>query len=182
MSSWIESMYSCSSLIGFVSSKRRWQRPPNSSAIPKLSAIAFGCPMWRYPFGSGGKRVTTCETLPLRTSAATISRIKSLRSEVAGLWALAPLLLISRSVVQCVATAAGPACGLGEFAVRRAFGGSRIEERRDVADPKGRRLETGWLVASDRGCRRRLRGRSGSRRLFAQRLQSRTHLRDHRQV
>ena len=47
MSSWIESMYSCSSLIGLVSSKRRWQRPPNSRAIPKLSAIALGWPMWR---------------------------------------------------------------------------------------------------------------------------------------
>ena len=42
MSAWIESMYSCSSLIGFVSSKRRWQRPPNSCAMPKLSAIDFG--------------------------------------------------------------------------------------------------------------------------------------------
>src|SRR2546423_6034851 len=50
--------------------------------------------MWRYPFGSGGKRVTTSETLPSRTSAATISRMKSLRSGVAGLWALTPLRLI----------------------------------------------------------------------------------------
>src|SRR3954467_15156290 len=94
MSSWIASMYSCSSLIGLVSSKRRWQRPPNSWAIPKLSAIDLGWPMWRYPFGSGGKRVTTSETLPSRTSAAPISRMKSVRSGAAGLWALAPLLLI----------------------------------------------------------------------------------------
>src|SRR5215210_2858490 len=91
MSCWIESMYSCSSLTGLVSSKRRWQRPPNSCAIPKLSAIAFGCPMCRYPFGSGGKRVTTSEILPSRTSAATTSRMKSLRSGVA---ALTGLLLI----------------------------------------------------------------------------------------
>src|SRR5919197_1017330 len=94
MSSWIESMYSCSSLIGFVSSKRRWQRPPNSRATPKLSAIDLGWPMWRYPFGSGGKRVTTVETLPSRRSAATISRMKSLRSGVAGSWALTRLLLV----------------------------------------------------------------------------------------
>src|SRR5215471_2791584 len=60
-------------LIGLVSSKRKWQRPPSSWAIPKLSAIALGWPRWRYPFGSGGKRVTTFETLPSRTSAATIS-------------------------------------------------------------------------------------------------------------
>src|SRR5581483_569720 len=95
MSSWIASMYSCSSLIGFVSSKRRWQRPPNSWAIPKLSAIDLGWPMWRYPFGSGGKRVTTSETRPSRTSAATISRMKSLRSGVARLSGLTPLLLIT---------------------------------------------------------------------------------------
>src|SRR5215211_2063586 len=94
MSCWIESMYSCSSLIGFVSSKRRWQRPPNSWAIPKFSAIDLGWPMWRYPFGSGGKRVTTSETLPARTSPATISRMKSLRSGVAGSSALTRLLLI----------------------------------------------------------------------------------------
>src|ERR1700693_2174700 len=104
MSSWIESMYSCSSLIGLGSSKRRWQRPPNSWAIPKLSAIALGWPMWRYPFGSGGKRVTTSETLPSRTSAATISRMKSLRLGVAGLWALTPLLVInSKRLAQQVA-------------------------------------------------------------------------------
>src|ERR1700680_385456 len=91
MSSWIESMYSCSSLIGLVSSKRRWQRPPNSWAIPKLSAIDLGWPMWRYPFGSGGKRVTTSETLPSRTSAAPISRVKSARSGRSGLVAVTAL-------------------------------------------------------------------------------------------
>src|SRR5215218_268949 len=111
MSCWIESMYSCSSLTGLVSSKRRWQRPPNSRAIPKLSAIALGWPMWRYPFGSGGKRVTTSETLPSRTSAATISRMKSLRSGVAGLWALTPLLLIvSKTLVQHVAMSGRSQC------------------------------------------------------------------------
>ena len=39
MSAWMESMYSCSSLAGLVSSKRRWQRPPNSRATPKLRQI-----------------------------------------------------------------------------------------------------------------------------------------------
>ena len=97
-------MYSCSSPIGLVSSKRKWQRPPNSWAIPKLSAIALAWPRWRYPFGSGGKRVTTSETLPSRTSAATISRMKSRRSGEAGVPALTPLLLvISITVVQFVA-------------------------------------------------------------------------------
>src|SRR5215218_1017204 len=116
MSSWIESMYSCSSFIGFVSSKRRWQRPPNSWAIPKLSAIDLGWPMWRYPFGSGGKRVTTAETRPSRTSAATISRMKSLRSGGAGLCALGPLLLInSKRLVQDVAVS-GRRRGRGDTA------------------------------------------------------------------
>src|SRR5712691_10124382 len=111
MSSWIASMYSCSSLIGLVSSKRRWQRPPNSWAIPKLSAIDLGWPMWRYPFGSGGKRVTTSETLPSRTSAATISRMKSLRSGVARLSALSALLLIvSKRLVEDVAMSGPSQC------------------------------------------------------------------------
>src|SRR6201995_5728686 len=47
-------MYSCASPTGLVSSKRRWQRPPNSWAIPKLSAIALEWPRGRAPFGSGG--------------------------------------------------------------------------------------------------------------------------------
>ena len=34
-------MYSCSSLTGFVSSKRRLQWPPNSAATPKLSEMDF---------------------------------------------------------------------------------------------------------------------------------------------
>ena len=43
----IESMYSCSSLTGFVSSNRRLQCPPNSRAMPKLRQIDFAWPMWR---------------------------------------------------------------------------------------------------------------------------------------
>src|SRR5215470_11915941 len=97
-------MYSCSSLIGLVSSKRKWQRPPNSWAIPELSAIALGWPRWRYPFGSGGKRVTTSEALPSRTSAATISRMKSRRSVEVGVRELTRLsLVISIRVMQYVA-------------------------------------------------------------------------------
>ena len=34
-------------LLGFVSSNRRWQRPPNSWAMPKLRQIDFAWPMWR---------------------------------------------------------------------------------------------------------------------------------------
>ena len=47
MSAWIESMYSSSSLTGFVSSKRRLQWPPNSPAMPKLRQIDLAWPMWR---------------------------------------------------------------------------------------------------------------------------------------
>ena len=42
---WIASVYSCSSLAGLVSSKRRWQRPPNSWAMPKFRQIALAWPM-----------------------------------------------------------------------------------------------------------------------------------------
>ena len=71
--------------------------PAELRAIPKFSASDLGWPMWRYPFGSGGKRVTTSETLPSRTSAATISRMKSLRSGLAGVWALTlPLLIVAK--------------------------------------------------------------------------------------
>src|SRR3954451_11620343 len=57
--------------------------------------------MWRYPFGSGGNRVTTSETRPSRTSAATISRMKSLRSGVVGLSSLTRLeLVIPKRVVR----------------------------------------------------------------------------------
>jgi hypothetical protein len=46
-SSLMESMYSCSSLVGFVSSKRRWVRPPNSWATPKFRQIDLACPTCR---------------------------------------------------------------------------------------------------------------------------------------
>ena len=36
------SMYSCSSLVGLVSSKRRLQRPPNSSRDAEIQADRFG--------------------------------------------------------------------------------------------------------------------------------------------
>jgi hypothetical protein len=35
-------MYSCSSFAGLVSSKRRWQRPPNSRAIAEVQADRLG--------------------------------------------------------------------------------------------------------------------------------------------
>ena len=52
------STYSCDSLTGLVSSKRRLQRPPNSCAMPKSIAMALAWPMCRRPLGSGGNRVT----------------------------------------------------------------------------------------------------------------------------
>src|SRR5437879_209486 len=71
----IASTYSWLSFVGFVSSNRRWQRPPNSSASPKSRAIALAWPMWRYPFGSGGKRVTTPLKRPVWRSSTTASRM-----------------------------------------------------------------------------------------------------------
>ncbi len=53
--------------------------PLLSAAMPKLRQIDLAWPMWRYPFGSGGKRVTTRPPcLPVRLSSATMSRTKSL--------------------------------------------------------------------------------------------------------
>src|SRR6185503_2903622 len=73
----MESAYLDSSLEGFVSSKRRLHLPPNSAANPKSRKIALACPIWRYPFGSGGKRVwTRPPCLPVWTSWITASRTK----------------------------------------------------------------------------------------------------------
>src|SRR5262249_60936003 len=75
--------------------------PPPSDISPL--SLHDALPIWRYPFGSGGKRVTTSETLPSRTSAATISRMKSRRSGEAGVLALTRLsLVISIRVMQHV--------------------------------------------------------------------------------
>src|SRR3954451_15626409 len=46
--------------------------------------------MWRYPFGSGGKRVPTVSTRPAWTSAATMSRMKSPRSGAVTVGVLTP--------------------------------------------------------------------------------------------
>src|SRR5580700_5742349 len=73
----IESTYSVSSFSGLVSSKRRLVWPLNSSARPKSRQIALAWPMWRYQFGSGGKRVCTRPLyLLLLRSSRTISRMK----------------------------------------------------------------------------------------------------------
>src|SRR5262245_46850390 len=52
--------------------------PPGlSKANPKFKQIDLAWPMCKYPFGSGGKRVTTRPPcLPAARSAATISRMK----------------------------------------------------------------------------------------------------------
>src|SRR5262245_5377725 len=77
MSSMMALTYSVSSLLGFVSSKRRLHLPPNSAASPKSRQIALAWPMCKYPFGSGGKRVCTRPSfLPTLTSWTIISRIK----------------------------------------------------------------------------------------------------------
>src|SRR5579863_725567 len=73
----MESTYSTSSFSGFVSSKRRFVCPPNSSAYPKSMQIALAWPMCRYPFGSGGKRVCTRPLyLLVFRSSAILSRMK----------------------------------------------------------------------------------------------------------
>jgi hypothetical protein len=47
-------------------------------AIPKLRQMDLACPIWRYPFGSGGNRVATRPSFLFAfKSSATISRIKS---------------------------------------------------------------------------------------------------------
>src|SRR5262245_44219975 len=77
MSSIMALTYSVSSLLGFVSSKRRLHLPPNSAASPKSRQIALAWPMCKYPFGSGGKRVCTRPSFfPTLTSWTIISRIK----------------------------------------------------------------------------------------------------------
>src|SRR5437867_9335791 len=51
--------------------------PSNSSAIPKLRQMDLAWPICRYPFGSGGKRVSTRPPcLPVVTSSETISSKK----------------------------------------------------------------------------------------------------------
>src|SRR2546430_374256 len=78
----MESTYSVSSFDGLVSSKRRLHLPPNSAANPKSRHMALACPMCRYPFGSGGKRVCTRPPcLPALMSSIMMSRIKLDRSD-----------------------------------------------------------------------------------------------------
>jgi class 3 adenylate cyclase len=75
----------------------------------------------------------TVETLPSRTSAATISRMKSLRSG-AGSGALAPLVLISKSLVQYVAM---PGRGSRRNPVAYAHAGGMREITSDTSRPGG---------------------------------------------
>src|ERR1017187_2216613 len=73
----MESTYSCSSLSGLVSSKRRLVLPPNSAASPKLRQMDLAWPMCRYPLGSGGKRVCTRPpNLLVFRSSRMMSRMK----------------------------------------------------------------------------------------------------------
>src|SRR5208337_2965098 len=73
-----ESTYSTSSFSGLVSSKRRLVLPPNSSASPKSMQMALAWPMWRYPLGSGGKRVWTRPLYLLVFRSSTILSRKKL--------------------------------------------------------------------------------------------------------
>src|SRR5437016_4011092 len=45
--------------------------------MPKFRQIDLAWPMWRYPFGSGGKRVRICACFAAFISSATMSRMKS---------------------------------------------------------------------------------------------------------
>ena len=48
-------MYSCSSLVGLVSSKRRWQRPPNSCGHAEIEADRLGVADVEIAVGLGRK-------------------------------------------------------------------------------------------------------------------------------
>src|SRR6185295_7412211 len=73
----IESTYSCSSFVGFVSSNRRLNLPAYSCARPKFRQMLLACPMCRYPFGSGGNRVCTRPLfLPAARSVSMICWMK----------------------------------------------------------------------------------------------------------
>src|SRR5437870_2327217 len=79
MSRMMPSTYSWLSFVGLVSSKRRWQRPPNSLAMPKSMAMALAWPMCRWPLGSGGNRVITLPPKrPVRLCSRMMSRMKVL--------------------------------------------------------------------------------------------------------
>ena len=84
----MDSTYSSDSPLGSVSSILRLQVPPYWAAMPKLRQMDLACPIWRYPLGSGGKRVATrpWNLLDLRCSSI-ISLMKSEGGE-ALVWAI----------------------------------------------------------------------------------------------
>src|SRR4030042_131811 len=84
----IESTYSWLSPVGSVSSIRKLQVPPYWAAIPKLRQTDLACPIWGYPFGSGGNRVASrpWNRLVLKCSSM-ISLIKSDGGDVL-VWAI----------------------------------------------------------------------------------------------
>ncbi len=72
------SMYSCSSLAGLVSSKRRWQRPPNSSRDAEIQADRLGVADMQIAVGLGRKAGDhRLARGPASRSAWTMSRMKS---------------------------------------------------------------------------------------------------------
>ena len=72
----MESTYSCSSVVGLVSSKRRLNFPPYLTASPKLRQIDFACPICSS-LGSGGNRVCTCPpNRPVLLCSSTTSWMK----------------------------------------------------------------------------------------------------------
>ena len=77
-SSWKDLIYSTSSLVGLVSSKRKLQWPPFSSAMLKFRWADLAWPICIYPFGSGGNRVITLPpNLPDELSFWIAVRMKS---------------------------------------------------------------------------------------------------------
>src|SRR3990172_8141528 len=88
----MDSTYSVVSLVGLVSSKRRWQRPPGCSATsPKLRQMLLAWPMCRYPLGSGGKRVMTRPPNRLEARSSAISlRMKLGAGSLGGMASLYP--------------------------------------------------------------------------------------------
>src|SRR5665647_2349620 len=94
--------------------------------------------MWRYPFGSGGKRVTTVWRRPSRRSAATISRMKSPRSGEDGVW-----MLTRPKIAQGSAGAPALPCAiLGRVSIQTPSSPERGDFIREIVAALGR----GWCL------------------------------------
>src|SRR5271165_5502296 len=131
-SAMIESTYSCSSFSGLVSSKRRLVLPPNSAARPKLMQMDLAWPMWRYPLGSGGKRVCTRPLyLFVFRSSRMMSRMKFERVVASAVPGAAAAVTSRSGVVIAIlgSSAKGKNTGSASFAGAYILRGGRADGR-----------------------------------------------------